>query len=428
MEDRTRLNLFENYRNLEDNTTHGFLNVLKFLRSKTSQKIIEKITEEELIPDNIFYEIQNPSSKVEREIRNSDKGLVLGISSISSKEVEDKSDQKRSRPDGWITDGQTTILIESKLGSNFSKSQLKKHLEMLKKYSLKVGENAYTCWQDIDFILRKILEENNNISLAEEKIIEEFRGYLQMNEICLDFEKFYNKEKFGEDELHSHWQPKEARKTLRLSKRRLLKQIRSKTEEKKIELKEDSEIKHTKMNFYWSRIFEEKDNSKIEWRGTIYLNPDGVSADILAWRPLQRDMEEIFRVMRDIYDNLNKEDRWRSYVSIDDYGKRRSNAQKGKDYDYFKIIYNLKNIEDKQGSNSFFEELEEKAKRLNRGARGVKQVRFRYEIANPKGKYWSSSKEGESINHKDAEILKDPKKAIGKLNKALEMALKRIEI
>jgi len=124
--EKQRLNLFKNYEKTEDNVTHGFLSTLKCLNNKNSRNIIKKLTNIHLI-SNVFYDIQSPSPENIKIFEKAKTGYILGISSIATDIKEDSSSKEKNRADGWICDGKTVILIESKLTSTFSEDQLKRH-------------------------------------------------------------------------------------------------------------------------------------------------------------------------------------------------------------------------------------------------------------------------------------------------------------
>ncbi|MCK4225968.1 PD-(D/E)XK nuclease family protein, partial [candidate division WOR-3 bacterium] len=207
--EKKRLNLFKNYKNLKDNVTHGFLAALKCLKNSTARDIVKKLTGLNL-KSNIFYDIQSPSFENDKRFKDAESGYLLGISSVSTDVREDTSSKKESRADGWISDGEKVILIESKVVSQFSEDQLKRHEEKLRKrYRLNVKLLKSITWQDVDCVLNSYTKREN-ISKIERKILLEYRRYLQMEGITLDLEKFFNAVDF---DIGKNWYSDEPKET-----------------------------------------------------------------------------------------------------------------------------------------------------------------------------------------------------------------------
>jgi len=400
------LNIFSNYKKSEDNITHGFLSLLQCLETSTSKDIIQKLIRGIRLShrQDIIFDIQSPSPQNRHSFQTCEKGYLLGISSIGIQVVQDNSTRSQSRADGWICDGTNLILIESKVGSEFSQNQLDRHEKQLKSYELQLNPSTYITWQEIDSVLKSI-NDPEELNPTQNKLISEYRRYLQMEGQTLDFEKFFNAT--GKNiNIGQHWASDAPKRTLRLLKHRIVEQIDTLDAESKEQLHE------TAMNHYWLRLFEKQDGP-ILWRGTIYLRPDAVSVDVLAFNPNKGDMVTVIQKLMQIGNDQKDNNKLRTWVYITNYGKRR-NVQMGKDYEYCCLNCNLG-----KGPSEFSEFLVKFAE-----SSGPKQIGIRYSISNPGSKsktYWDES--GPDVNHEDAEILKDPDEVVNRFVCFLKQAM-----
>ncbi|MFX1452611.1 MAG: hypothetical protein ACFFCM_17370 [Promethearchaeota archaeon] len=409
--EKKRLNLFKNYGKLEDNITHGFISTLKILGNDISRDIVKELTGLEL-QKNIFYDIQSPSIENIKSFKKAKIGFILGISSISAAVQEDTSERKESRADGWISDGDKVILIESKLMSSFSKDQLKRHKKKLEGYGLEVTPLRHITWQRVDSVFDLFANKNklkNQENDIESTILSEFRRYLQMEGLTLNLEKFFNAIDF---KIEEYWYSEEPKTSLRLLKKRVLKKLEIILDDHSIEKKKEK-VNETKMNFYWLRLFE-KIYDSIKWRGTLYLNPDHISVDIFAFEPKKSDLSKIVNIIENISKDLKEiDDKFRTYIYAINYGKR-TKAQQGIDYEYEMLTYNL------EKSSNYFKNYENLVKYAE--VTTPKHVGIKYVISNPGSKsisYWKG--EGESINHRDAKFLKNPRKIVEKFVDILKL-------
>jgi len=403
---KNKLNLFKNYKKLEDNVTHGFLATLQCIKESSAKSIIESIIPGLKLQNGIKYDIQSPSVDSRRFFQNARNGYILGISSIDTLVHEDSSSRELSRADGWICDGESLILIESKVVSEFSNDQINRHKKQFANYNIQHNSVPFirSTWQEVDIILKQLLKEAE--SEVEKNICIDFRRYIQMEGITLDFEKFYNA---TEENIDMSWDGDDPKTTLKLLKTRILRDTRI-GEDKKEQIHED------KMNYYWLRLFQNH-YSLINWRSSVYINPDAVSVDVAAFRPNKKKLEEVISKIIKIVDAIKQypNNNLQTWLYISNYGKRR-NVQSGRNYDYCTLNYNCG-----KGPEYFQEQ-----QNLFRFAKSIKpkQIGVRYSISNPGSKsntYWKGS--GSDVNHIDADLLKNPEKVVNKFIEFLKISL-----
>jgi len=199
----------------------------------------------------------------------------------------------------------------------------------------------------------------------------------------------------------------------------------SKKFEGDVELETENQLHEPKMNYCWTRIFSSADHTmtkNADWRITLYILQNGVEADFMLFNPGKNDyelfrkyLEEYYQAIQENEDN-NRELR-RSYLQIGNYGKRRD-VQQGRDHMYGTLklclgshggVYEEPDIDTVQQQ---IEELEDMI--------SPKQLAIRYKIANPMGSYWNEGKEDNSINKRDADILRDPEETVDRITSFLE--------
>jgi len=403
------LNIFANYQKPEDNVTHGFLSLLQCVYEKTAILIIEKLVPKIRMNSGLIFDIQSPSYSNIKIFQGTQRGFILGISSIGTEIIDDVSDKKESRADGWICDGKNLLLVESKVLDKFSGDQLSRHRHNLNKYCSTIEGEMSITWQKIDDVL-KFLLSNNDIESVERKLITQYRRYLQMEGLTLDFEKFYNANMF---DIEKYWLGDDPRVTLRLLKQRMSEEVHN------IQISKE-QVHEDKFNHYWVRLFEINSNS-ILWRGTLYINPDFIAVDVMAFKPRKMKIEQIIDKIMKITDAVNKsndnnKDRDRVWIYVSNYGKRR-NVQQGRNYEYCSLNYNLAK------GPSYFKE----KKNLIHFSKNAnpKQIGVRYTISNPGSRsksYWTKS--GNNVNHEDAQLIQNPEKVVEKFAKFIKNALK----
>jgi len=408
---KNKLNLFQNYKKLEDNVTHGFLATLQCINESSAKSIIESLIPGIKLQNGIKYDIQSPSLDSRRFFQSARKGYILGISSIDTLVHQDSSSRELSRADGWICDGKTLILLESKVVSKFSKDQINRHKKQFTNYNILHNSVPFIrrTWQEVDIIIKQLLKEAE--LEVEKNIFIDFRRYIQMEGITLDFEKFYNA---TEENIDASWDGDDPKTTLKLLKTRILR-VTNIDEGKKEQLHED------KKNYFWHRLFEINSLS-VTWRSAIYINPDAVSVDVMAFKPSRNSIKNIIEKILCIVESLKKidqNDEFRLWIYISNYGKRR-NAQSGKNYEYCTLNCNI-GKRPKYFQNPL---------NLINFAKSVypKQIGIKYSISNPGSKsksYWQKS--GTDINHLDAVILKDPEEVVKRFFQFIKISNKVIK-
>jgi len=118
----TKLNIFNDYHLLEDRITHGFIATLNSLRPKMARNLLNKLFDQEnkgikLSASNLIFDIQSPSAVHRDKFSAAEQSVLLKITQTDTKLKENEdSRQEKSRADGWIFDGKTVFLVESKLG------------------------------------------------------------------------------------------------------------------------------------------------------------------------------------------------------------------------------------------------------------------------------------------------------------------------
>lgn len=322
---------------------------------------------------------------------------------------------QKSRPDAWIFNKDIAILIEAKIGSGkVFKAQLFRHLT--KSFGFNDGqifdkdkrpqklELITTTWE-------KVVEELSKLKDSGKTFIKDFKEYMNMTGQTLNFEKFFHSQNNDVDERWGGVEPKD---TLRILKDKLNNCL----EEHGLDFEKREQVNETRMNYYWLRLFEIKSpNSPIHWRGTIYLNPDEVSVDVLAFDPKQKNFKAIFEKILEVANDLEEHDKLRTWVSIRKYGKRVI-AQKGRDYDYCSLNYNVG-----EGS-SFFKNTQN----LIDFAKSIKpkQIGMKFSISSPgsNAKHWNA--DGKNINYQDAELLKNPVKIVDKFSSFINLSLDKL--
>jgi len=402
---KNRLNLFNYYKKLEDNVTHSFLATLRCINESSAKLIIESLIPSVKLQNGIKYDIQSPSLDNRKFFKNARQGYILGISSIDTVVRRDSSSMESSIADGWVCDGKTLILIESKVVSEFSEDQINRHKKQFTDYGIQHNSVPFIMrtWQEIDIILKQIFRGFDSI---EKNICLDFRRYLQMSALTLDFEKFYNA---TEENIETYWVSDEPRTTLKLLKDRIVERINA--PKQKIE-----QTHEDKMNYYWLRLFQ-NNYSSINWRSAIYLNPDAVSIDVAAFKPKKKKLEDVLIKLIKIVDRIKQiqNNDLQTWIYISNYGKRR-NVQSGRNYEYCTFNYNCG-----KGPKYFHE-----AQNLFNFAKSIepKQIGIRYSISNPGSRsntYWGG--DGNDVNHIDADLLKNPEKVVNKFIEFVKISL-----
>jgi hypothetical protein len=410
------MNIFEKYKQLENSVTHGFVSVLKSIDENVARHIIYEafgIT----MSSGLIFDFQTPSYKNKQVLSLARKGYLVGISSpssendINSDEVTDQA--TKSIPDGWICDGETIILIEAKLNSSFSKKQLESHKKILEEYC-EFEKQLFRTWQNVDDTIKKFVKNQKELSI-QESILSEYRRYLQLSGLTIDFEKFFNPQKY---DIKESWFGDESKNVLRLMKNKILGNIGIHEDKKK-----NNQVNETNVNYYWLRLYDKSiSNPSINWRWTLYLNPDGVNIDILAFNPNQRAMKPVLDYLiamtkTDMFEN--QQDRLRLWFYITQYGLRRSDAQKGRNYEFCSFNYNIGMKPTKLDNSP--DELVKLAKSIE-----PKQLGLKYIISNPgsgtkKSVYWENY--GKGVNYDDARLLRDPEEVIKRFVRFFNLTL-----
>ncbi len=412
------LNIFYTYDKDEDIITHGFIAALHCISDNIALIIINKLLDGPNLNGRIIYDIQSPSLESELVFKKAKAGIILGISSLETEIIDDKSEHKKSRPDGWICVGNTLIVIESKLGPKISKDQLDRHKEQVKKSyginNFKTDTNRVT-WQFIDNTLKDI-EGSSIITATEKNICSEFRRYLQMKGITLDLEKFFNAT--SKRNINIHWESNEPQTSLRLLKTNIFEKVKDK--DNFIVDRKKEQVNETRRNYYWLRLFN-KNIYQINWRSTLYINPDSVTIDLLAFDPRKKDIPVVIGKLLLIVKKMQEEDKnnsFRLWINISNYGKRRD-VQRGRDYEY--CVFNC-NVE--KSPNIFLDKDE-----LISLSKSIlpKQIAIKYSIANPgsNSTYWYKD-DGNDVNHQDATILQNPEEVVRRFADFMNISLNEI--
>ncbi|MBC8548755.1 MAG: hypothetical protein H8D23_03805 [Candidatus Brocadiales bacterium] len=411
----TRLNIFANYDKREDNVTHGFLSLLNCLEPKTASQIINQLIPSIKLRDNLRFELQSPSPIMRNTLGKCSRGYIIGISAWDKKISNDISDKQDSRADGWISDGKIALLIEAKVVGRFSGHQLNRHRSQLDGL---IGQGNHikdyiTTWQKIDSAL-KHYQSDTDISKSEAILISEFRSYLQMERLTLDFEQLFNASKY---DITEQWISDQPKISLRELKKRLLGEldtnaIRNRTEQ----------VNEHKYKALWLRLFS-LENLSLDWRSSVYLNPDEVAVDLLAFRPGKR-LPEAVDLIESLKRSIEKEggfEALRTWIYASNYGKRR-NVQSGRNYDYNVLNFNIAKGSKALNAN---EDLLTILRKLD-----VKQIGIRFAISNPGAMskaYWLSDiSTPDNVNHADATLLKHPDDLIKKLTWFLQAGINEI--
>ena len=394
--ENTELNLFRKYDKTEDNITQGFLGILKSIRESSAKIILHRLFKDVplKLKNGLVYDVQTPSAHNEKIFHQAGKGYIIGISSIDTRIRDDVSKKKQSRADGWICDKENLLLIESKIVPEFSGDQFKREKVLLEKYTTKISKPYTITWQLIDKVF-KDLTKTENFDFVEQNLISDYRRYIQMEGLTLDFEKFFNS---TSETIEKNWITDAPKTTLRLLKNKILSNIG--------DIKESRErLNEYKMNFYWLRLFQKK-IGLINWRGSLYLNPDEVAIDVLAFKPNKHTIDNIIEQIIHLGETFEKLDQNRIWIYFTNYGKRRK-VQSGRDYEYSAFNYNIGRA---QITAKDFKNLISAAKVIF-----PKQIGIKLAISNPGSKstaYWSGN--GSDINSQDAMLLQNPDKVVEK--------------
>lgn len=137
----------------------------------------------------------------------------------------------------------------------------------------------------------------------------------------------------------------------------------------------------------------------------------------MAFDPKQKNFKAIFEKILEVANDLEEHDKLRTWVSIRKYGKRVI-AQKGRDYDYCSLNYNVG-----EGS-SFFKNTQN----LIDFAKSIKpkQIGMKFSISSPgsNAKHWNA--DGKNINYQDAELLKNPVNIVDKFSSFINLSLDKL--
>ena len=142
----------------------------------------------------------------------------------------------------------------------------------------------------------------------------------------------------------------------------------------------------------------------------------------MAFRPRKMKINQIIEKIIAITDTIHKSDendKYRVWIYISDYGKRR-NVQQGRNYEYCSLNYNF-------GKGSSYFQKEENLINFSKNS-NPKQIGIRYTISNPGSKsisYWT--KKGNDVNHKDAQLIQNPEKVVEKFSEFIENSLKVLD-
>lgn len=419
---------------LEDRVTHAFISTLQLLSNELCRKALSDLTGISFgrKKSNWILDVQNPSPVKEGTIKKEggDKGYLLKIRSMNPKDLDDEKGKRsdtengNSRPDGIIYKNGTLILIESKLNKKFNPDQLSDHktrIEELVDVERREIISINKSWQNIDRIFRSILE-NHELEESERAAIDQFIEFLYEKGITMNFEKLYDQSK-PKEELLETWASNHPLETLE----KLSEEI---TEKLEIPMSQNGhEIKHRRQNKNtWKRLFELDskmlDGENDHWRGTVYVNIDGIAVDFIAFKPIQKSFPKIRRIIKNVYQELDQNDqendlrRTKFYAKM--YGVRTGEGgyQNTRNYDHSTFSFDLGQhiqkfeppinlLEDNvsipdTNDDNIFEYLMKKS--IN-----PKQIGLKYNIHCPSNSFWDKPEEGETLNHKDAVLLKNPK-------------------
>jgi len=323
----------------ENNVTHAFLILLKksnqFLDYLLSKNGIPKLKNKD---KEVYFLITNKNKTKTLECKN--KYILFINSKYNEAIIENEKEQERDIPDGLITDGETAILIESKVSASKDNSQIKRYNQT---FFHGCAIEKQTTWEEI-YSLIDIASKRSKEESVERYLLNHFKQYIEV----IHMSGFAGIQFFNKDEEYNL---EDAKYMLKL----LIKDLGEKDWFKKLGYIIKERPKTSAWD-YWAdkEIDQDKDSPRNFPHYSIYIFEDFFGIDCLFHKAELKKIVEnknLYEQFTDLLEKLSNE-------SVDYYFEavnyrllnnkalkdNQGNARVGASYTPFDFLFNLRQL------------------------------------------------------------------------------------